>query len=78
MNKVTRDPHLREKVGTVLRRLRTERGFSQATLGERSQVSQDTISMIERGLPGLSFETFIRLAEGLGMRPSEFLALMEQ
>jgi transcriptional regulator with XRE-family HTH domain len=78
MRTFTFDPNLRLKTGAVLRRLRTERGFSQAVLGERSRVSQDTISMVERGLPGLSFETFMRLAAGLEIRPSELLAQIEQ
>jgi transcriptional regulator with XRE-family HTH domain len=53
--------------GKVVRRARASAGLSQAQLGERSGVSQSTISRLERGhVPHLTLITVLGLASALG------------
>jgi transcriptional regulator with XRE-family HTH domain len=56
---------LRKLFGKRLRELRTEKGFNQLYLGELAGVSEDFISLVERGINTPSFETIEALAEAL-------------
>jgi transcriptional regulator with XRE-family HTH domain len=46
---------LRKLFGKHLRELRTEKGFNQLYLGELAGVSEDFISLVERGINTPSF-----------------------
>jgi len=46
MNDLGRSP---QQIGSVIRRARTRRGWSQTVLGEKSNLRQATISLIESG-----------------------------
>ena len=50
-------------LGLRIRRLRQERGWSQAQLGQKVQVHQKQISGYERGVHVPSTEVLIRMAE---------------
>ena len=56
---------LRKLFGKRLRDLRTEKGFNQLYLGTLAGVSEDFISLVERGINQPSFETIEQLAEAL-------------
>lgn len=54
-----------------LRELRQKAFMSQATLAERSGVSEATINRLERGLQLARYVTTRKLAEALGVKPEE-------
>jgi transcriptional regulator with XRE-family HTH domain len=55
------------RLGRTFRALRIRRGWRQQDLGDAAGVSQDTISLLERGhLGGMSIGTVARIAEALG------------
>jgi transcriptional regulator with XRE-family HTH domain len=57
------------RFGVVVRALRRRRGWRQADLGAAAGVSQDVVSMIERGHGGrMSLDTLIRVAAALEAR----------
>lgn len=56
---------LRRSFGQRLRNLRKSVGLTQAKLGELAGVSEDLISLIERGVSAPSFETIASLADTL-------------
>jgi transcriptional regulator with XRE-family HTH domain len=51
------------------------RGLTQAQLADRSGVHRDTISRLERGDGGVSFENVLRVLRGLGLLESLTRAL---
>src|SRR5213082_3200246 len=55
----------RKLFGKRLRHLRTEKGFNQLYLATLASVSEDFISLVERGINTPSFETIEALAEAL-------------
>jgi transcriptional regulator with XRE-family HTH domain len=57
--------YLRKLFGKRLRELRTEKGFNQLYLGTLAGVSEDFISLVERGINTPSFETIESLAAAL-------------
>jgi transcriptional regulator with XRE-family HTH domain len=57
------------RVGRILRALRRRRGWTQKELGRRANVSQQAISLIERGHGGrLAVETVRRVFAALDAR----------
>jgi transcriptional regulator with XRE-family HTH domain len=61
------------RVGAALRNVRAERSLSQTELARCAGVSPSAISQAERGLRGLSVDTLLTLADGLGMTLDELL-----
>jgi transcriptional regulator with XRE-family HTH domain len=61
--------------GAKLRRLREERFWSRDELAQKSGVHRDSIGRIERGAwtGGSQLPTIRRLAEALGVHPSEIV-----
>ncbi len=51
-----------------VKRARKKRKISQKTLSEKTGIAQSDISRIENGYSNPSWETILRLAEGLGMK----------
>ena len=63
-----------QRIGRVLKRLREQRGLSQAALAKRSGVAQGYISEVEAGQkknPGV--ETLRKIAKALGVPVTELL-----
>lgn len=56
-----------------LRVLRAQAGLTLRELEERSGISKDAISEIERGLRNPRTSTLVKLADGLGVDPQELL-----
>ena len=54
-----------------LRALRRERGLTQEQLAEQTKLSVDFISLVERGVNALSFETIEQLAKALNVKVVE-------
>ena len=56
-----------------LKRLRTERGLSQAKLAARSDLDPSTVNQIERGARAPTVETLRKLAAALDVGVAELL-----
>jgi len=59
-------------VGQRLRELRKERGLTLRTLAERSGISLNAVSLIERGQTSPTVGTLHRLAAAMGVRVADF------
>lgn len=62
----------------MIRLLRAERqrlGLTKYAVAARCGLAQQTISYIERGLRQPSFETILRLADGIGVDLADFIKL---
>lgn len=59
-------------VASRLRNLRELRGISMRTLGTRSGLSANALSMIERGKTSPSVSTLYKLADALGVSITAF------
>jgi len=64
--------------GRVIRRLRQERGLPQEKVAELADLQRKYISLLERADYQPKLSTVFRLAEALGYRPSELIALVEE
>lgn len=64
--------------GRVIRQLRKAKGLTQPGLSEASGVDQGAISRIENGRYQSPEALLVQLAAGLGVRPSEILAMVEE
>ena len=53
--------HVRKALGTKIRSLRRERGWSQEALGERSALSGKFIGEVERGEKSISVDSLYRV-----------------
>lgn len=59
----------------LLREERLKRGISKYTLSAKCGLAQQTISYMERGLRQPSFETILRIADGMGVKLEDVLTL---
>ena len=57
----------------LLREEREKRGLSKYTLSAQCGLAQQTISYMERGLRQPSFETILRIADGMGVNLEDVL-----
>lgn len=57
----------------LLREERERRGISKYTLSAECGLAQQTISYMERGLRQPSFETILRIADGIGVNLEDIL-----
>ena len=64
---------IKKKLGVRISQLRLEAGMTQAKLAEKSNLSIDSISRIERGDRAPSLESLEKIAEALGIDPAELL-----
>ena len=64
--------------GSVLRKLRKERGLSQELLAFETGIERNYISLLELGRNSASIKMIFRLAPALGIPVSEFMVLVEK
>lgn len=62
-------------LGAALREIRLERSLSQEELANRCDLHRTYIGGIERGERNLSYTALLRVAEGLSVRPEDWVAL---
>jgi transcriptional regulator with XRE-family HTH domain len=60
-------------LGGRIARLRKERGFTQARLSERADLSNNYLSNIENSRSIPSLETLVKLCGALGVTPNDIL-----
>ena len=68
----------REVIGTVIRRLRTERKQSQEMVSGFSGIARSHLAMIETGAKQPNFETIWAIANAFDMMPHELVKLIEE
>ena len=64
-------------VGKVIQEFREEKGLSQEVLSGFADIGRTHLSAIERGARKPTLETFFRISEALGVRPSVLLKAIE-
>ena len=64
-------------VGKVIQRFREDKGLSQEVVSGFADIGRTHLSAIERGTRKPTLETFFRISEALGVRPSVLLAAIE-
>ena len=67
-----------KKYGLTLKKLRTEKGFSQEELSARVGLHRTYISQLERGLKSPSLRTMEKICGELGISLTTFMEHMEQ
>ena len=55
------------QIGSLVRRVRKRRGWSQTQLGEKAGLRQETISLIETGNPATRLETILAVLAALDL-----------
>ena len=58
-------------IGTMLRRLRREHGWTLTEVARRTGISVGTLSKLENGKTDLNFSSVNKLASGLGLRVTD-------
>ena len=69
-----KDPELLA-FGARLRQLRLEKGLTQEALADAGGLHWTYVGQIERGQRNLTYKNIVRLATGLGVSPSELVAV---
>lgn len=64
-------------VGKVIQRFREKKGVSQEVLSGLADIGRTHLSAIERGERKPTLETFFKIAEALGTKPSTLMAEIE-
>jgi transcriptional regulator with XRE-family HTH domain len=64
--------------GLAMREIRKEKGFSQEGMALESGFDRTYISMVERGVKSPTVRALFKLAEFLGVKPSEVLRRTEE
>lgn len=65
-------------VGTTIKALRKQKKLSQEVLSGLAGIARTHLTMIENGTKQANFETLWRIAQALGLRPSELVREIEQ
>lgn len=65
-------------VGNTIRAIRKEKGYSQDVLSGLAGVARSHLTMIENGNKRANFETICKIADALGMKPSELVREIEK
>lgn len=64
-------------VGCVIRDARIHKGLSQEVVSGLADIGRTHLSAIERGIRKPTLETFFRLSEALGRKPSDLIKEIE-
>jgi transcriptional regulator with XRE-family HTH domain len=60
-------------IGANVHRLRVRKDLTQEAMSEATDLDVRFLRRVERGSVNLRFDTFVRLAEGLGVEPAALL-----
>lgn len=77
VNPARAEPMRPESLGHRMRQLRTDRSLTQTELASRSGVSHSTLSKIENSQLSPTFETILRIVDGMEIDISELLSSRE-
>lgn len=66
------------QLGALIRKLRLERGYSQAGFAETCKLERAYMGMIERGEVNISVRTALKIARGLDVTLSELFGELEK
>lgn len=69
---------LQKRFGKMVRSLRTERKMTQDDLADKSGLTKDMITKLERGLTGASFESIGKLAAAFDADPAALFSAEAQ
>ncbi len=72
-----REEDLAREFGALIRRLRLERGYSQAGFAEASRIDRAHMGEIERGEVTVTIVTALKMAQALGMTLSALFSEVE-
>lgn len=64
--------------GRVIRKLRTQKHMTQELLSGFAGIARSHLSMIENGTKQANMETMWRIAQALGITPSQLVAAIEE
>ena len=64
-------------VGQTIQEYREKRGLSQEVVSGLADIGRTHLSAIERGERKPTLETLFKIADALGTKPSELVALIE-
>ena len=65
-------------VGRVIREARINKNLSQEVVSGLADIGRTHLSAIERGIRKPTLETFFRLSDALGIKPSELVKEIEE
>ena len=65
-------------VGRVIQGYREAKGLSQEVVSGLADIGRTHLSAIERGTRKPTLETFFRISEALGIRPSKLMRMIEE
>ena len=71
-------PYNSKAFGIVISRLRMEKGITQERFSAFAGIARSHLTMLENGKKVVRLDTFFRIAEALGMRPSELIKMVEE
>lgn len=71
------EEELAERLGAAVRRLRLERGYSQAGFAVACRIERAYMGMVERGEVNVSVRTAFKIAGGLGLTLAAFFSEVE-
>ncbi|WP_145244925.1 helix-turn-helix domain-containing protein [Aeoliella mucimassa] len=66
------DKDVKVLFGEQMRRIRSERGWSQEYLADEAALDRSYVGCIERGERNVSIENICKLADALGVSPAAF------
>ena len=64
-------------VGRVIEGYRESKGLTRGVVSGFADIGRTHLSAIERGVRKPTLETFFKLSEAMGIRPSELMRLIE-
>ncbi len=64
-------------VGRVIRQAREKKGLSQEVVSGLADIGRTHLSAIERGARKPTIETFFRIADAMGIKPSVLMKQIE-
>jgi transcriptional regulator with XRE-family HTH domain len=68
---------MRQRLGRAIRRLRTEREYSQESFADAVGVHRTYMGAVERGETNISLDNLVRIAKALRVRLSELIRQAE-